>query len=138
MPQIQRQVVNTAAAPQPLGAYSQGIKVHCGELLYIAGQVGLDAAGNLAGDGSVAAQTRQTFANIEAILAAAGADFSSIVEFTTYLVGRETAQPFMAARAELFPTLFPAGDYPPNTLLIIDGLVRPEFLVEIKAVAALP
>lgn len=137
MPQIQRQVVNTAAAPQPLGAYSQGIRVRCGELLYVAGQVGLDAAGNLAGDGSVAAQTRQTFANIGAILTAAGADFSSVVEFTTYLVGRETAQPFMAARAELFPTLFPAGDYPPNTLLIIEGLVRPEFLVEIKAVAAL-
>ena len=135
---MERAVVNTAGAPQPLGAYSQGMRAQGGELLYVAGQVGLDAAGNLAGDGSVAAQTRQTFANIGAILAAAGASFGNVVEFTTYLVGRETVQPFMAARAELFPTLFPAGDYPPNTLLVIEGLVREEFLVEIKAVAVLP
>ena len=133
-----REVVNTAEAPQPLGAYSQGMRARGGELLYVAGQVGLDADGNLAGDGSVAAQTRQTFANIGAILAAAGASFSNVVEFTTYLVGRDTVQPFMAARADLFPTLFPAGDCPPNTLLVIEGLVREEFLVEIKAVAVLP
>lgn len=133
-----REVVNTAGAPQPLGAYSQGMKAPAGRLVFVAGQVGIDAAGNLSGDGSVAAQTRQVFENIGAILAAAGASFGDVVEFTTYLVGRETVQPFMAARAELLPRLFPAGDYPPNTLLVIEGLVREEFLVEIKAVAALP
>jgi enamine deaminase RidA (YjgF/YER057c/UK114 family) len=44
----------------------------------------------------------------------------------------------LTARTELFPTLYPDGDYPPNTLLVISGLVCEEFLVEIKAVAALP
>jgi Domain of unknown function (DUF1893) len=53
-------------------------------------------------------------------------------------VEEESVQPFLAARAELFPSLFPTQDYPPNTLLIVNGLVREEFLVEIKAVAALP
>ena len=134
----QRQVVNTDTAPQPLGAYSQAIRVRAGELLYVAGQVGIDANGNLAGDGGIAAQTRQTYENLGHILNAAGASFSDVVEFTTYLVGRDTVQPFMEARAALFPTLFPDGDYPPNTLLVIEGLVREEFLVEIKAVAALP
>ena len=134
----QRQVVNTDTAPQPLGAYSQAIRVRAGELLYVAGQVGIDANGNLAGDGSIAAQTRQTYENLGHILNAAGASFSDVVEFTTYLVGRDTVQPFMEARAALFPALFPNGDYPPNTLLVIEGLVREEFLVEIKAVAALP
>jgi hypothetical protein len=43
----------------------------------------------------------------------------------------------LAARTELFSTLYPDGDYPPNTLLVISSLVREEFLVEIKA-AALP
>ena len=61
-----------------------------------------------------------------------------MVEFTTYLVGRESVPPFLEARAALFSTLFPDGDYPPNTLLVVDGLVREDFLVEIKAVAALP
>ena len=134
----ERQVVNTNKAPQPLGAYSQAIRVKAGELVYIAGQVGVDKDGNLAGDGSLADQTRQTYENIGGILESVGASFSNVVEFTTYVVGRESVQPFMAARSEVFPSLYPDGDYPPNTLLVIGGLVREEFLVEIKAVAALP
>ena len=138
MPETGRQVVNTDKAPQPLGAYSQAIRVRPGELVYVAGQVGVDNDGNLAGDGSIAAQTRQTYENIRGILESVGATFSDVVEFTTYVVGRDSVQPFMAARADVFPTLYPNGDYPPNTLLVIEGLVREEFLVEIKAVAALP
>lgn len=134
----QRQIVNTQNAPQPLGAYSQAIRVRAGELLYIAGQVGVDNDGNLAGDGSMAAQTQQVYANLGAILESVGASFSDVVEFTTYVVGRDSVYPFMAARADVFPDLFPNGDYPPNTLLVIEGLVREEFLVEIKAVAAIP
>ena len=138
MQPMQRQVVNTDDAPQPLGAYSQAIRVRAGELLYLAGQVGIDRSGNLPGDGDVAAQTRQIFENLGQVLRAVGASFSNVVEFTTYLVGRESVQPFLEARAALFSTLFPDGDYPPNTLLVVDGLVREDFLVEIKAVAALP
>ena len=98
----------------------------------------MDKDGKLAGDGSMAAQTRQTYANIGGILESVGASFSDVVEFTTYVVGRESVVPFMEARAEVFPELYPNGDYPPNTLLVIEGLVREEFLVEVKAVAALP
>jgi enamine deaminase RidA (YjgF/YER057c/UK114 family) len=138
MATLQRTVVNPAQAPQPLGAYSNAVRVKAGELVYIAGQVGVDARGNLVGKGDVQAQTRQVFENLGQVLASVGASFSNVVEFTTYLVGRESVQPFMAARTELFPQLFPKQDYPPNTLLIVSGLVREEFLVEIKAVAALP
>ncbi len=134
----ERRVVNTDRAPQPLGAYSQAIRVKAGELLYIAGQVGVDRDGNLPGDGGLAAQTRQVYENLGGILESVGASFSDVVEFTTYVVGRESVQPFMTARADIFPSLYPDGDYPPNTLLVIEGLVREEFLVEIKAVAALP
>jgi enamine deaminase RidA (YjgF/YER057c/UK114 family) len=137
MKQIQRSTINSAGAPQPLGAYSQAVKVRAGEFLYIAGQVALDASGTLVGAGDVAAQTRQVFHNIGQVLDRAGATFRNVVEFTTYLVGRESIPPFLTARSELLPIFYPDGDYPPNTLLIISGLVREEFLVEIKAVAAL-
>jgi enamine deaminase RidA (YjgF/YER057c/UK114 family) len=137
MTQIQRTVINASTAPQPIGAYSQAVRVTAGELLFIAGQVALDASGELVGRGDVAAQTRQVFYNIGQVLDRSGATFRNVAEFTTYLVGRDSIQPFLSARTELFPTLFPGGDYPPNTLLIIDSLVREEFLVEIKAVAAL-
>jgi len=135
---IQRIIVNSGDAPQPMGAYSQAVRVTAGELVYLAGQVGTDAAGNLVGPGDVAAQTRQVFDNLAAVLREAGASFANVVEFTTYLVGRESVAPFMGARAGIFPALFPDGDFPPNTLLLVSGLVAEEFLVEIKAVAALP
>ena len=134
---VQRSVVNTSDAPQPIGAYSQAIRTRAGELLFVAGQVALDADGRLVGEGDVAAQTRQVFDNIGSVLAGAGASFTDVVEFTTYLVGRATIQPFLAARSEVFPAVFPDDDYPANTLLIVEGLVRDEFLVEVKAIAAL-
>ena len=122
----------------PIGAYSHLARVKGNELLFIAGQVSVGEGGAIVGEGDVAAQTRQVYANLAKVLESAGAGFSNVVEFTTYLVGRDSVQPFMAARADIFPSLYPNGDYPPNTLLVIEGLVREEFLVEIKAVAALP
>ncbi len=133
-----RTVVTSDRAPAPLGAYSVGMTASAGRLLYVAGQVGLDASGSLVGPGDASAQTRQVLENIGIILAAAGAGFSNVVEFTTYVVGRASVQGFIDGRNQIFPRIFPNGDYPPNTLLVVDGLVREEFLVEIKAVAALP
>ena len=66
-----------------------------------------------------------------------GAGFDNVVEFTTYVVGRDSVRGFIDGRNQVFPDIFPNGDYPPNTLLVVNGLVRDEFLVEIKAVAAL-
>ncbi len=136
--QLQRTLLNPTAAPQPIGAYSLAVDVSASRLLFIAGQVGLDSDGNLPGNGDAAAQTRQVFQNLGAVLAGAGATFSNVVEFTTYVVGRGSVQPFIEARTQIFPTIFPKGDYPTNTLLIVDGLVREDLLVEVKAVAALP
>jgi enamine deaminase RidA (YjgF/YER057c/UK114 family) len=138
MATLQRTIVQTTQAPQPIGAYSQAVRVKAGELVYIAGQVAVDVSGNLVGQGDAQAQTHQVFENLGRILTSLGASFSNVIEFTTYVVGRESVQHFIAARTELFPRLFPNQDYPPNTLLIVNGLVREEFLVEIKAVAALP
>ena len=84
------------------------------------------------------AQTRQVFQNIGQILAGAGANFSNVVEFTSYVVGRDSIQAFIQARTQVFPEIFPNEDYPPNTLLVVAGLVREDLLVEVKAVAALP
>ena len=137
MPQLQRVLVNTAEAPQPIGPYSQAVRVNAAEFVYLAGQVGLDAGGNLLGAGDVATQTRQTYDNLGRELASVGASFGNVVEFTIYLVRRESIAPFIQARDEIFPTIFPDRDYPASTLLVVSGLVREEFLIEIKAVAAL-
>jgi enamine deaminase RidA (YjgF/YER057c/UK114 family) len=138
MTQERRTTLNPLSAPQPIGDYSMAAQVKAGTLLFVVGQVPLDDTGNLVGGGDAAAQTRQVFRNLEQVLDGAGASFSDVVEFTTYIVGKETVQPFKQARTELFPQIFPNADYPPNTLLVVARLVREEFLVEVKAVAVLP
>ncbi len=138
MAELQRTAITSDKAPAPLGAYSAGMAASPGRLVYVAGQVSADVDGNLVGPGDAAAQTRQVLENIGHILQAAGAGFSNVVEFTTYVVGRDSVQGFIDGRNQIYPQIFPGGDYPPNTLLVVYGLVREEFLVEIKAVAALP
>jgi enamine deaminase RidA (YjgF/YER057c/UK114 family) len=83
------------------------------------------------------AQCQQVFANIEAALKSQGAGFANVVEFTTYLVHSQDIAKFFQYRTREFPRLFAGGAYPPNTLLIVDRLVREEFLLEVAAVAAL-
>lgn len=133
-----RTVVNTPAAPQPIAAYSQAIRASSSDLLFIAGQVSVDLAGEVVGVGDAAAQTRQVFENLGNILASQGASMTDVVEFTTYVVGRESADGYIQGRSQVFPELFPDQDYPANTLLIIGGLAREVFLVEISAIAAVP
>ena len=133
-----RTVITSSQAPQPLGAYSLGISVRAGKLVYVAGQVGVDSNDNLVGKGDAAAQTRQALENIGHVLAAAGAGFSDVVEFTTYVVGRSSVQGYLDGRGGVYPTIYPNGEFPTNTLLVVAGLVNEDLLVEIKAVAALP
>jgi enamine deaminase RidA (YjgF/YER057c/UK114 family) len=127
--------LNPPGATPPAGMYSHVARVAPGELAFIAGQVAIDKAGTTIGVGDLTAQAEQVFANLGAILKDLGTDFESVVQFTTYLTSADSIPVFMAARSALFPKLFPGGKYPPNTLLVIDRLVKPEFLVEIEAIA---
>jgi enamine deaminase RidA (YjgF/YER057c/UK114 family) len=120
---------------KPLGQYSHITRVRASEFLFIAGQVGTDRDGTTPAEFD--AQCAQVFANLGAALASQGASFANVVEFTTYLVHSQDIPKFMHYRAREFPRLFAGGAYPPNTLLIIDRLVREEFLIEVSAVAAL-
>ena len=129
------QILNPDSLGEPLGQYSQITRVKASEFLFIAGQVGADKSGKAPAD--FEAQCAQTFANIGAALQSQGAGFGNIVEFTTYMVHSQDIPKFMAYRQREFPKLFPNGAYPPNTLLIIDRLVREDFLIEVSAVAAL-
>ncbi len=133
MPDIK--IINPDTLGKPLGQYSQITRVKASEFLFIAGQVGCDKDGKTPADFD--GQCAQAFANIGAALASQGAGFANVVEFTTYLVHSQDIPKFMAYRTREFPTLFPNGAYPPNTLLMIDRLVQEQFLIEISAVAAL-
>ena len=128
---------NPDALGKPLGQYSHLTRVKASEYLFIAGQVAVDKNGNVIGADDFDAQCVQTFANLEAALKSQGAGWANVVEFTTYLVHSQDIPKFMKFRLREFPRMFADGAYPPNTLLMIDRLVREEFLIEISAVAAL-
>jgi enamine deaminase RidA (YjgF/YER057c/UK114 family) len=127
---------NPAALGKPLGQYSQITRVKASEFLFIAGQVATEQGGKTVGADDFDAQCRQVFANIEAALKSQGATFANIVEFTTYLVHSQDIPKFMAFRLREFPKMFPNGKYPPNTLLMVDRLVKEAFLVEVQTIAA--
>ena len=118
----------------PLGMYSHGMVVPGGEIVVVAGQVGIGQGGEVAG-GDVVAQTKQALDNVRAVVEAAGCSMRDIVRLQTFLTHAADIPGFMKARAEVFPGYFPDGVYPPNTLLIISSLVKPELLVEIEAMA---
>ena len=138
MSALERSFVEPEGVAPPAGKYSHAVRVRGGEMLFIAGQIATDVDGNLAGAGDAAAQTRQIFANIDNVLKGAGGSFADVVEFTYYLAGRATVQPFLEARSEVFDEVFPTGKYPTATLLVVDGLVREDLLLEISALAVLP
>jgi enamine deaminase RidA (YjgF/YER057c/UK114 family) len=118
----------------PLGMYSHGVIAGPGELVVVAGQVGMTAAGEVA-TGDVVAQTKQAFENVRSVIEAGGCSMRDVVRLQTFLTRPGDIAGFMKARSEIFPEYFPDRVYPPNTLLVIHQLVRPDLLVEIEAIA---
>jgi enamine deaminase RidA (YjgF/YER057c/UK114 family) len=130
-------IYNPAELGKPLGQYGHVTRVKAGEFLFIAGMVATDIHDEIIGDGDFDAQATQTFKNIEAALRSAGAGWGNVVQFTTYLVHSQDIPKFMTFRKREFPGMFQDGKYPPNTLLMVDRLVKEPFLVEVQTVAAL-
>jgi len=115
--------------PQP--HYSQVARA--GNTLYISGQIGMDEAGQLVGPGDARAQARQAWRNIVAILVHYGATPRQLVKTTTYV----THWAYRPLVGEARDEVFPEPPYPPSTLVVVQGLAEPQFLVEIEATAVL-
>jgi len=132
----QLNIYNPEELGPPMGQYTHVTRVKASEFLFIAGMLSGDAAGNVIGEGDFEAQTAQVFRNVEAALKSADASWANVVQFTTYLVHSRDIPKFMAFRLREFPKMFPDRKYPPNTLLIVDRLVKEQFLVEVQTIAA--
>jgi enamine deaminase RidA (YjgF/YER057c/UK114 family) len=106
-----------------------------GRIIFIAGQLGLDAEGKLVGpDGDFRAQAEQTFENLKLALAAIGANFNQVVKLNTYL----TDIAYLAILREIRDQYINTAAPPASTTLQISALARPGALIEIEAVAMLP
>jgi enamine deaminase RidA (YjgF/YER057c/UK114 family) len=127
-------VVTPKGFGAPLGMYSHGMVAPGGEIVVVAGQVGMAPDGKVA-QGDVVAQTKQALDNVRAVLEAAGCSMRDVIRLQTFLTRADDIAGFMKARQDVFPGYFGDGGYPPNTLLVVSRLVRPELLVEIEAMA---
>lgn len=127
------ELINPDGLPTP-ATYTHVVVAAGSKTVYIAGQEPEDAQGNLVGPGDLATQARQVFANLGRALAAAGARPRQVAKITIYVVHhRPEYLPLIeAARAGLF------GDHKPaDTLVGVETLARPEYLIEVDAIAVI-
>lgn len=117
----------------PARGYSHVVSVSGQRTVYIAGQIALDAEGNVVGRGDLGAQARQVFKNLQAALAAAGATFADVVKMNTYVVNLDPANltPIREARAEFLPQTNP----PASTLVGVTQLAVEGLLIEVEMIA---
>jgi len=103
---MDRQVIATANAPAAVGPYSQAIRA--GDMVFTAGQIGIDPQAKKLVDGGIEAQTRQTLTNLKHILAAAGTSMANVVKVTVYLQDIQDFQAMNQVYAEFFAAAPPA------------------------------
>ena len=111
-------------------SYSRAVKVRGGTTVYLAGVGGAtDAAGNAL---DFAAQTRATFGRLKDNLEAAGGTLADVTTMTVFITDVRFGDEFTQIRKEFFDS-----DYPGSALITVQGLARPEMLVEIQAIAVI-
>ena len=130
-PQIRR--TNPPTLSTPTG-YTHVVEVAGAvKTVYISGQIALDKDGNLVGAADMRAQAEQVFRNLQAALAAAGAKFGDVVKMNTYTTDMSQVQAIRDVRARYFGNMTPA-----STLVQVVRLARPDLLLEVEVVAAVP
>ncbi|MEL6854601.1 MAG: RidA family protein [Cyanobacteria bacterium J06607_13] len=127
-----RKIIQTDQAPAPVGPYNQGI-VASGAMLFVAGQIPLDAAtGELVGS-TVAEQTEKSLQNLAAVVKAAGSDFSQVVKTSVFLKDMND----FAAMNEVYAKHFGDENAPARACVEVARLPK-DVLVEIECIAMVP
>ena len=126
-----RKVINPGFPGFDRYTFSPGV-VKEGKMLFISGITATDEQGNIIGKGDIVAQTRAIFERIGEILEAAGATFDDVVKTVDYITTTENYRGTADVRREFFKNDFPAA-----TGVIVAGLLRPDALIEMDAVAVI-
>lgn len=123
--------ISPATLSKPTG-YSHVTVVSAGKQIHVSGQVALNAAGEVVGNGDVGAQAEQVYTNLSAALAAAGASLKDVFKLVTYVVN---LTPEKAAAVRAVRMKYLGGPYPASTMVGVTALVTPDLLVEIEVIA---
>ncbi len=107
--------------------------VKAGNLVFLRGQVGSDLDGITVGINDPAAQADQAMKNVKQLLEEAGSDLSHVCKITVYITDRAYREPVYRTIGKWLKGVFPV-----STGLIVQGLARPEWLMEIDVIAVIP
>jgi len=118
---------------KPFGIFSSAAWQPEGKVLHVSGQVAQDATGAVMGKGDITAQTRQVLENIRTVLAGAGGTMDDVARVTVYVTDMSGLAQIHEVRGQYF-----RRPYPASTLVEVKRLVKPEYLIEIDAVAVIP
>ncbi len=127
-----KKIIQPKNLQDPRPRYSQAIMTEGGRLLFIAGQTASDKDGNVVGLGDIGAQAKQVFEKIKIIVEEAGGTLDDIVKTTVYITDAKYREGQRKVRSQ-----YMIKDPPTSTLIIVKGLARDEFLIEIEAIAVL-
>lgn len=122
--------LNPTSIHPPFANYAHGVAVEAGaRIVFCSGQLGVGQDGVVPEDAE--SQTRLCFRAIEAILREAGMTLADVIRLNAYVSSAASLAGYMKARDE-----FVSNPPPASTLMIVQGFARPEFKVEVEAVAA--
>jgi enamine deaminase RidA (YjgF/YER057c/UK114 family) len=122
-------------APGP-AMYSHVAKVVSGTIVYLSGQVPSDASGKIIGEGDFEAQVEQVFRNLKIAVEAAGGSMADIVKLN-YFLAAEVDQAIVPKMRPIRDRYLNVENPPASTFVVVSRLIRPGWLIEIEAVAAL-
>jgi enamine deaminase RidA (YjgF/YER057c/UK114 family) len=130
--------VRPRTLPKPKG-FSYGMEVKHGRVVFVAGQVAVNAAGAIVGRGDLVAQFRQTCANLQAVITAAGGDMSDFVKLTIYVLDVADYKKHLKGIGDVYREYF-GKHFPAMTLVGVRDLfdAADGALIEIEGMAALP
>ncbi len=133
---MSKEVVESKKLPPRAAPYSHAFKVKGGTLLFISGQVPVDASGTVVSPGDFEAQALMVFENLKLVVEEAGGTASNIFKVTVLLTDQSQWKPFSKLRERVFKQW--GMKHPPaSTLLIVKALAKPEWMVEVEAIALL-
>jgi len=127
-------IFNPETMAKPTAGYSHVAEVTDGRIVYIAGQVAMDRAGNLVGKDDFRAQVQQVFENLKSAVEASGGDFHNVIKLNYYCA--ESVDPAQVPIVrEIRDKYVNTANPPVSTFVVVKRLVRPEWLIEVDAVA---
>jgi enamine deaminase RidA (YjgF/YER057c/UK114 family) len=124
--------INPPGLAKPSG-YTHVVVAPDGRTVYIAGQVALDSTGQLVGSGDFRRQAEQVIRNLQRALASVGGTLDNVAKTTTFITDLKHLPALREVRTQYLDLKRP----PASTLLVVSSLARPEFLIEVEAIAVL-